>query len=270
MFVHRLSRLRYSAYGSLAHQVSVSLFQPTARKNLATLSIRDKIRLRLQAKEQRIGEKSKKAVELPVEPEEPEAVKHKLFIGNLSYKTNSRALEEHLAKVLGYPMKAVVSVGLNGKSLGYSIVEFDTEDDAERAIELLNETELDSRRIFVHQDRAKDNLLDISKYVVVSNLPPQANWRLLKALFRPAGSVLVSRFTYDDKGNKGNTCFLSFHSAKHANSAVSLFHNTAYEENVLSVRLATEQDEFITLREPKWARNVEIDNLAEAVQWRVR
>mmetsp|Transcript_36048 Transcript_36048/g.94871 ORF Transcript_36048/g.94871 Transcript_36048/m.94871 type:complete len:166 (+) Transcript_36048:18-515(+) len=84
------------------------------------------------------------------EPEEADATK--VFVGNLSFDTTWKELKDHM-KAAGSVMHADVMTGEDGRSRGFGIVRFSTEEEAAEAIESLTETELDGRTILVRADK---------------------------------------------------------------------------------------------------------------------
>ena len=78
----------------------------------------------------------------------------KLYVGNLPWRTTSADLEELFAKFGDVRSANVVSDRETGRSRGFGFVEMD-DNGAREAIEELNETDLDSRRIRVSEARER-------------------------------------------------------------------------------------------------------------------
>lgn len=78
----------------------------------------------------------------------------KLYVGNLPYAVDDDRLRE-IFGAFGTPLSAsVVLDRASGRSKGYGFVEMPDED-ARRAIEALNRSQLDGRTIWVNEARAK-------------------------------------------------------------------------------------------------------------------
>jgi RNA recognition motif-containing protein len=78
----------------------------------------------------------------------------KLYVGNLPYAVDDDRLREIFGAV-GTPLSATVVLDrASGRSKGYGFVEM-SEEDARRAIEALNRSQLDGRTIWVNEARAK-------------------------------------------------------------------------------------------------------------------
>lgn len=71
----------------------------------------------------------------------------KLFVGNLSFKTREPDLAKFF-ETIG-PVKSTNIIARGPRSLGYGFVEFEREEDAQRAVTELNKKELDGRPINV-------------------------------------------------------------------------------------------------------------------------
>lgn len=74
--------------------------------------------------------------------------KNKLFVKGLEWKLRGRDLVDYFAQ-WGKVVHATVKLDQDRKSLGYGFVEFETEEDAERALNESNEQEFSWRKIYV-------------------------------------------------------------------------------------------------------------------------
>jgi RNA recognition motif-containing protein len=79
----------------------------------------------------------------------------KLFVGNLSFNTDERRLEEVFQAIGPVDSVNIVRDQMTGRARGFAFVEMQTEEAAKNAIDRLNETELDGRRIAVNEARPK-------------------------------------------------------------------------------------------------------------------
>eukprot|EP00401_Gymnodinium_catenatum_P007495 CAMPEP_0117492586 /NCGR_PEP_ID=MMETSP0784-20121206/18657_1 /TAXON_ID=39447 /ORGANISM="" /LENGTH=301 /DNA_ID=CAMNT_0005287409 /DNA_START=78 /DNA_END=983 /DNA_ORIENTATION=+ len=80
----------------------------------------------------------------------PNQVK-RVFVGNLSYETNWQALKDHFSQVAVVELASVL-LKPDRTSKGCGMVNFMSNEDAMRAVEQLNESELDGRTISVKLD----------------------------------------------------------------------------------------------------------------------
>lgn len=78
----------------------------------------------------------------------------KLYVGNLPYAVDDGRLRE-IFGAFGPPLSATVVLDREtGRSKGYGFVEM-SDEDARKAIEALNRSQLDGRTIWVNEARAK-------------------------------------------------------------------------------------------------------------------
>jgi RNA recognition motif-containing protein len=77
----------------------------------------------------------------------------KLFVGNLSFNTEERTLQDLFAQAGSVASVRVMRDMATGRARGFGFVEMETEEAASAAIEKFNNTELDGRRIAVNEAR---------------------------------------------------------------------------------------------------------------------
>lgn len=86
----------------------------------------------------------------------------KLFVGSLSYSTTDSQLEEHFAQVGKVLSAKVITDKYSGQGKGFGFVEMSTDEEAKNAINKLNGSTLDNRKIVVNEarpqvDRGRNN-----------------------------------------------------------------------------------------------------------------
>lgn len=80
----------------------------------------------------------------------------KLYVGNLSYNTNENDLRE-LFKAAGEIQEiSLITDKFSGQPKGFAFVQMVSQTDAEKAIRMFNEQELDGRRIIVNIARPRE------------------------------------------------------------------------------------------------------------------
>ena len=79
----------------------------------------------------------------------------KLFVGNLSFNTDERRLEELFLSVGPVDTVNIVRDQMTGRARGFAFVEMQSDEDAQSAIQRLNDTELDGRKLAVNEARPK-------------------------------------------------------------------------------------------------------------------
>ena len=80
----------------------------------------------------------------------------KLFVGSLSWGVTDEMLREAFEKAGVVVSARVITDRETGRSRGFGFVEMESADDADAAIEMWNEQELDGRSIFVNEARPRD------------------------------------------------------------------------------------------------------------------
>ncbi|MFA6437097.1 MAG: RNA-binding protein [Candidatus Paceibacterota bacterium] len=77
----------------------------------------------------------------------------KLYVGNLSYNTTDKSLEEHFSQAGTVESAAVIMDRMSGRSKGFGFVEMASDEEAKKAIEMLNGKELDGRALKIDEAR---------------------------------------------------------------------------------------------------------------------
>lgn len=82
----------------------------------------------------------------------------KLYVGNLSYETTEKDLEELFAKYSGSVESVKIITDMqSGRSRGFGFVEMSSNEDAQKAISELNGYRLHEREIIVNEARPKES-----------------------------------------------------------------------------------------------------------------
>ncbi len=77
----------------------------------------------------------------------------KLYVGSLSYSTTDDALKNAFSKAGTVESAVVIMDKMSGRSKGFGFVEFSSDEEAKKAIEMFNGKELDSRTLVVNEAR---------------------------------------------------------------------------------------------------------------------
>lgn len=80
----------------------------------------------------------------------------KLFVGNLEFSVTSEELKEAFAQAGSVVDAAVITDKMTGRSRGFGFVEMSSEEEANKAIELLNGKDLKGRQINVSIARPRE------------------------------------------------------------------------------------------------------------------
>ena len=77
----------------------------------------------------------------------------KLYVGGLSYSSTEDALKDAFSQAGTVESATIIVDKMSGRSKGFGFVEMSTDEEAQKAIELLNGKELDGRTITVNEAR---------------------------------------------------------------------------------------------------------------------
>ena len=77
----------------------------------------------------------------------------KLYVGGLSYSTTEAGLKDAFSQAGSVVSAIVIMDKMTGRSKGFGFVEMSTEEEAQAAIDLWNDKELDGRAIKVNEAR---------------------------------------------------------------------------------------------------------------------
>ncbi len=77
----------------------------------------------------------------------------KLYIGGLPYSTTQESLREGFAAAGNVESAIVITDKMSGRSKGFGFVEFSTEEEAQKAVEMFNGQDFEGRRITVNEAR---------------------------------------------------------------------------------------------------------------------
>ena len=82
---------------------------------------------------------------------------NKLFVAGLPYSLTDSKLEEHFSKAGKVVSAKIITDKYSGQSKGFGFVEMETEEEAKKAMEELNNSMLDSRAIIVKEARPQED-----------------------------------------------------------------------------------------------------------------
>eukprot|EP01094_Clydonella_sp_ATCC50884_P004794 TRINITY_DN137_c1_g1_i1.p1 TRINITY_DN137_c1_g1~~TRINITY_DN137_c1_g1_i1.p1 ORF type:complete len:241 (+),score=63.13 TRINITY_DN137_c1_g1_i1:33-725(+) len=77
---------------------------------------------------------------------------YSLYVGNLPYSVSWQDLKDHF-RTCGNVIRADVARGRDRRSRGYGTVVFENQEDAQRAIETMHDSDFNGRPIIVHADK---------------------------------------------------------------------------------------------------------------------
>lgn len=81
----------------------------------------------------------------------------KLFVGSLSWNTTDESLQQFFSQAGQVVSAKVITDRESGRSRGFGFVEMSTDEEAQKAVQELNDKELDGRTIKVNEARPMED-----------------------------------------------------------------------------------------------------------------
>lgn len=79
-----------------------------------------------------------------------------LYVGNLPYSVDENQLKDLFSEAGSVASANIISDKFSGRSKGFGFVEMGTDEEAAKAIELLNEKEIDGRNLKVNEAKERE------------------------------------------------------------------------------------------------------------------
>lgn len=81
----------------------------------------------------------------------------KLYVGNLPYNTTEEDLKSTFSQAGAVESAAVITDKFSGRSKGFGFVEMATPEEAEKAIQMFNQSDMGGRKLTVSEARPKED-----------------------------------------------------------------------------------------------------------------
>ena len=203
-------------------------------------------------------------------------VGRRLYVANISWETSWQDLKDHFRQAGNVVYSDIMIDAGSGRSKGCGIVEFETPEEALRAISQLSNSELHGRPLLVREDR-EDREIGANnggggvhnggnghfgmqgggvpmhmggfngvqqgngtpsggRQIVVQNLPWTITWQELKDTFRQSGNVMRADVMLDDQGRSKGFGTVLFEHPHEATAAINMFNEQDFGGRVVSVR----------------------------------
>lgn len=190
-------------------------------------------------------------------PAPTQHVGKRVYVSNLSWDTRWQGLKDHM-RAAGDVAHVEVFTEASGRSAGCGVVEFETPEGAENAINTMNDSMLDGRSIFVRADREEGKTRtgrhygagdadgygrrggresDRGRKIVVWNLPYLIRWQDLKDLFRDYGNVIRADVPQTHDGKSRGMGTVLFETELEAERAIQEMSGKEINGRVVDCRL---------------------------------
>lgn len=181
-----------------------------------------------------------------------------LYIKNLDTEVTQEEFEALFQKY-GNVTSAVINVDEEGKSKGFGFVNYETHEEAQKAVDELHDTEIKGKKLFVARAQKKAEreeelrrsyehakMEKLSKYqgvnLYIKNLEDDVDDDKLRAEFEPFGTITSCKVMRDDKGQSKGFGFVCFSSPDEATKAVAEMNNKMIGTKPLYVSLAQRRE----------------------------
>ncbi|XP_010050263.2 polyadenylate-binding protein 7 [Eucalyptus grandis] len=182
-----------------------------------------------------------------------------LYVKNLDPEVTEEVLLEKFSE-FGKVTSWVIAKNDDGTSRGFGFVNFENPDDAKKATETLNETQLGSKVLYVaraqkrserseilrrqFEERRKERILKYKdSNVYIKNIDDNVTDEHLREHFSQCGTIISAKVMRDDKGLSKGFGFVCFSTPEEANKAVNSFYGYMFHGKPLYVAIAQRKEE---------------------------
>ncbi|NXB76397.1 NUCL protein, partial [Donacobius atricapilla] len=163
-----------------------------------------------------------------------------LFLKNLPY----RITEDEIREVFENALEVRIVMNKDGNSRGMAYVEFETEAEADKALEEKQGTEIQGRAVVIDFTGEKSQLehqkgtyyTGESKTLIVNNLSYAATEETLQEVFKKASSIRVPQ---NNQGRPKGFAFVDFATAEDAKEALNSCNNTEIEGRAIRLEISS-------------------------------
>jgi polyadenylate-binding protein len=181
-----------------------------------------------------------------------------VFIKNLDDKVDDEGLK-NMFTPFGSIKSAVIMRDDQGKTKGFGFVNFDKPEEAETAVEKLNDTEIDGKTVFVGRAQKKSEreselrskfeqmkMEHMTKYqgvnLYIKNLDDDIDDTKLRGIFDQFGTITSAKVMGDPKGSSKGFGFVCFSTPEEATKAVTEMNGKIVGSKPLYVALAQRKE----------------------------
>ncbi|KAF7440356.1 Protein phosphatase PP2A regulatory subunit B [Pleurotus ostreatus] len=181
-----------------------------------------------------------------------------LYVKNLDPEVTQEEFEA-LFNQYGSVTSAIVQVDEEGRSKGFGFVNYESHEEAQRAVDGLNDKEINGKKLFVARAQKKAEreeelrksyeaakMEKLNKYagvnLYIKNLEDDVDDEKLRAEFEPFGTITSCKVMCDDKSKSKGFGFVCFSSPEEATKAVAEMNNKMMGTKPLYVSLAQRRE----------------------------
>lgn len=144
--------------------------------------------------------------------------KTNLIVNYLPQNLSDKEFHDLFSKAGNLTASKIVRDKATGYSYGFGFVDYETEEDASNAINLLNGYQIQHKHIKVSYSRVGDNVKGANLYL--RNLPKDVNETDIERVFSPYGTIVQIRVLANAQGIPKGIGFVLFSSREQAEAAL--------------------------------------------------
>lgn len=181
-----------------------------------------------------------------------------VYVNNLSATMDEDRLTEMFSK-FGEIKKLKLVTPEDGKNKSFGLIDFEHHESAQKAVEALNDTEIDGVKIYVGRAQTKyERKHELQKKyekmrsemlnkfqgtnLYIKNLDDSVDNEKLKEIFAPSGQIVSAKVMLDQQGKSRGFGFVSFSTPEEANKAISELNGQLVSGKPLFVALAQRKE----------------------------
>jgi nucleolin len=188
-------------------------------------------------------------VEKDEEPTSEPSEEAKLFVGNLPYDVDSQKLAELFEQAGVVEIAEVVYNRDTDQSRGFGFVTMSTVEEAEKAVDILNQYDLNGRPLTVNKAAPRGarpertpRSFDTTPRIYGGNLPWEVDSERLEQLFSEHGKVVNARVLFDrETGRSRGFGFVTMASEAEVNDAIAALDGQSLDGRAIRVNIAEER-----------------------------
>lgn len=167
-----------------------------------------------------------------------------LYVGDLHNESTEGLLFEIFNRVGPVASIRVCRDAVTRRSLGYSYVNFHAVEDAERALDTMNFTEIKGRPCRIMWSQRDPSLRKSGVgNVFIKNLPPSIDNKGLFDTFSVSGNILSCKVATDDAGASKGYGYVHYETAEAAEECISKFNGLSIDDHDITVGLFVRRGE---------------------------
>lgn len=166
-----------------------------------------------------------------------------LYVGNVDPQVDEELMWEFFVQVGPVKHVHIPRDKITGHHQGYGFVEFETEDDAEYAVRILNFVKLYNKPLRCNKASRDKQTFEVGANLFIGNLDPEVDEKLLHDTFASFGNIISAKVVRDTDSNEGKTyAFVSYDSFEASDAALAAMNGQFVCNKPIHVSYAYKKD----------------------------